>query len=126
VVVYYFFGGQSTQIDLLPNNELWQLILNMDCFPSDLCQDCLGLNGCGWCQRNAKAYQCVAGSALTGAYGENNCAENDEFVIDTIDCQPLFPGWIISLIIIGCIVVLGIIVYFVMRVRNPQEYQQLS
>jgi hypothetical protein len=120
-----FFGGQNTQIDFLPNNEIWQLILNMDCFTQQICQDCIGQDGCGWCQRNAKTHQCVAGSPLTGAYGFNNCAEDDPFVIDTLDCQPLFPGWIISLIIIACIVVLGIIVYFVMRVRNP-EYQQLT
>jgi len=115
------FGGQNTTN---ASSELWQFILNGDCFQNgDLCQNCVR-PGCGWCQANLKAFQCVAGLSTTGAYDTEACQKTDEFVFDTEECEPLFPGWIISLIIIGCIVVLGVIVYMVMRQRNP-EYQQL-
>lgn len=40
------------------NADLWQLVLNDDCFSRTNCEDCVtGAVGCGWCHNNDKGFK---------------------------------------------------------------------
>lgn len=43
------------------NNELWQLVLNDDCFSRSTCEFCVvGSTGCGWCNNNEEGFKVCA------------------------------------------------------------------
>jgi len=115
------FGGEDNEYQL--NNELWQLVLNDDCTSAVDCEACVvGHVGCGWCSPNPTGFRCVAGASYGSYLGNDSCANitatqwSSEFATCPLD---QFPGWIIALVIIGCIVLVGTIIYFVMR-RNSK------
>jgi len=113
------FGGAGSENLMEPmNNEVWQLVLNDDCLSSADCEECVvNRLGCGWCSPNPPDYKCVAGAGF-GPFLNTSCMNNTatQWTSEFSTC-PLdqFPGWIIALVIIGCIVLVGTIIYFVMR-----------
>jgi len=71
MLIFGGLGGLETTN--APNNQIWKLVLNYDCFSRRTCSDCVTtLAGCGWCNENEVGYQCIAGSAY-GPYSSSSC-----------------------------------------------------
>jgi len=123
------FGGSDEEGVL--NNEIWQLVLNEDCFSRTSCEVCTTeVIGCGWCDVNLPNYKCVAGASY-GAYLPTSCVipntSSTRWTTEFLTC-PLdeFPGWIIALVIIGCIVLVGTVIYFIMKMKQKSAYEVID
>eukprot|EP01126_Amoeba_proteus_P036711 TRINITY_DN3747_c0_g1_i2.p1 TRINITY_DN3747_c0_g1~~TRINITY_DN3747_c0_g1_i2.p1 ORF type:complete len:178 (-),score=32.38 TRINITY_DN3747_c0_g1_i2:104-637(-) len=121
---FIVFGGNSAHN--MATNELWQFVMNKDCQWKTTCQDCSLVIGCGWCEGNDVPYKCVAGVA-SAPYSYSSCnLKEGPFIVEFTQC-PLdhFPGWIVALVVIGCIMVLGLVMYFLLKHRKSHKYEKL-
>jgi hypothetical protein len=121
-----FFGGAGNATIL---GDLWQFVHQSDCFSHLTCQACANVDGCGWCWNNAKGYQCVSGSH-NSLYISGSCQgspASTAFTNDPLICPSnTFPSWAIALIVIGGVLIIGIIVFAVMKMRKSNEYEEIQ
>jgi len=125
---FFIYGGQGSSTTLASEsyNDLWQLVVQRDCFNKN-CMTCVATTnaGCGWCPDNTANYQCIAGSG-SSPYVPGTCQKIENFSTDTNDCPETgFPSWAIALIVIGGVVLIGIIVFAIMKFREKNEYQEI-
>jgi hypothetical protein len=116
----FVFGGQNTNIFL---DDAFQLVAENVCLNRG-CEDCTGTDGCGWCSTSAK---CIAGDAA--AYVATTCNATSTFITDLDSCPQVFPSYGIALLVIGGVVVVGIIIFAIMKVRGGDDrdgYEKIS
>jgi len=116
----FVFGGRNENLFF---DEAYQLVAENVCLTRG-CEDCTGTNGCGWCSTSAK---CVAGD--TGAYVGSTCNASSTFITDLDSCPQVFPSYGIALLVIGGVVVVGIIIFAIMKVRGGDDrdgYEKIS
>jgi hypothetical protein len=107
-------------------NDTWQLVVQSDCLGLS-CEDCTTSTNCGWCNSNMVDYQCVAGTGAN-SFIASSCSSTTpgSFTSDILDCPEVgFPSWAIALIVIGGVVLIGITVFAIMKIREKPEYQEI-
>lgn len=79
-------------------------------------------------RNNLSGYKCVSG-AENSAYLTGSCKGDASTAFNT---EPLmcpatgFPSWAIALIVIGSIVVVGIVVFAITKMRKSSEYEEIN
>jgi len=113
----FIFGGTD-----LTNyyNDVWQLVLEKDC-KSLKCDDCTKASFCGWCTSRTL---CVAGNEST-VFISSSCVDPEYTRKLTLCPEEGFPSWAIALIVIGGVVLIGIIVFAIMKVRSKSDYSAI-
>jgi len=115
-------GGQNENNYL---EDLVQLVLENQCM-SKGCEDCTTTDGCGWCGSSSR---CVAGST-TAAFVSSTCNATSNYINDLDSCPQVFPSYGIALLVIGGVVVVGIIIFAIMKVRSggddKEGYERIS
>lgn len=118
-------GGVGPTGDL---GDAWQFVHQADCLGHRTCAACTGAAGCGWCWANMRGYECVSGAG-SSAYLTGSCRGDPATALNT---EPLlcpadgFPSWAIALIVIGAIVVVGIVVFAITKMRKASEYEEIN
>jgi len=126
----YFYGGETDSGTIL--SDAYQFVLENKCFGYRSCEDCSTLapnSGCGWCDKNNDGYRCLAGTASTAPYVSASCNDTKSYVTDIDFCPQAFPSYAIALLVIGGVVVVGVIIFAIMKVRSgdgKQEYERIS
>jgi len=116
----FIYGGQNGNFFF---DDAFQLVAQSVCLTHG-CEDCTGATGCGWCSASSK---CVAGD--TAAYVATTCNATSTFITDLDSCPQVFPSYGIALLVIGGVVVIGIIIFAVMRLRGGDDrdgYEKIS
>jgi hypothetical protein len=116
-----FFGGSTVNTVL---GETWQFVLEYPCQQYTTCEDCTKStdNGCGWCG------SCVAGDVNTAFVAGSCTAATTTYTNDIDSCPEKFPSYAIALIVIGGVVLVGIIIFAIMKWRSGKsgDYQEIS
>lgn len=121
----FFFGGDNTK-PLGFWSDAFQLVFEGNCLGKG-CEDCTkdGSSGCGWCGGNDEASRCIAGTS-SAAFVASTCTKSDTYTSDIDQCPELFPSYAIALIVIGGVVLVGIIIFACMKIRNNKsDYQEI-
>jgi len=104
-------------------NDTWQVVLQFPCQQYTSCVDCTNSGpGCGWCG------SCVAGDGSV-AFVPSTCTPASSSYTNEIDsCPEAFPSYAIALIVIGGVVLVGIIIFAIMKLRTGKssDYQEIS
>jgi hypothetical protein len=118
----FVFGGESTTPPTSYYNEGFQLVNEKYCYSQTECDSCVSYDGCSWCfnpVQSSTPYSCVAGNG-TKAYLANTCTADS--VMKLLEhCPELFPSWAIALIVIGGVVIIGVIVFGIMKLRGTKS-----
>jgi len=115
----FLFGGTNETYYF---NDVWQLILQKDC-NSLACEQCSNSTTCGWCKLNS---QCLAGTRNNSFLGSCTTSGTADWVIRVSMCPETgFPSWGIALIVIGGVVLIGILVFAIMKVRSKSDYSAI-
>jgi hypothetical protein len=111
----FIFGGQDDSFLYL--NDVVQLVEQLPCL-SLSCEDCTSSDGCGYCGASSL---CLAGT--DSPYIPASCNSTDNYITDLDSCPQVFPSYGVALLVIGGVVVVGIIIFAIMKVRNedPKE-----
>jgi len=117
-----FFGGKLPE-EPVALNDSYQLVLELYCLGKK-CVDCVAAYSCGWCNSNSDGFQCIAGNS-TSYVKQGACGR--DLSNDIYQCpEEGLPSWAIALIVIGGVVVIGVIVFAIMKMRSQrQEYDPL-
>jgi len=116
----FVFGGQNAGVF---HDDAFQLVAENVCLTRG-CEDCTGTDGCGWCAASSK---CIAGDS--NAYVVTTCNVTSQFITDLDSCPQVFPSYGIALLVIGGVVVVGIIIFAIMKVRGGDDrdgYEKIS
>jgi len=102
-------------------NDTWQLVIEKECKPLK-CDVCVKSGGCGWC---VDSKICLVGNSSLSELGQ--CGADSTWTVMAIQCpEEGFPSWAIALIVIGGVVLIGIIVFAIMKVRSGRpDYNQI-
>jgi hypothetical protein len=113
--LFIFGGKQNTSVI---RDELWQFVNERFCTSVSSCDDCVGYTGCTYCANavGANAPQCVAGNN-THAYITETCGVGSMIISSVETCPEAFPSWAIALIVIGGVILVGGIVFGIMKLR---------
>jgi len=120
------FAGASSDTNSV-YADAWQFVSENQCLGKS-CEDCTSpsTTGCGWCSGNSAGFQCVAG-ASDASYVASSCSPaNGTYTTDTLNCPEPFPSWAIALIVIGAVVLIGIVIFAIMKVRAKNDYTEIS
>jgi len=113
------------------SGDFSQFVLENKCLGYKSCEDCTtqpANGGCGWCNANNDGYRCLAGG-LNLPYVVSSCNVTTTYVSDIDFCPQAFPSYAIALLVIGGVVVIGVIIFAIMKVRSgekQQEYEKIS
>jgi hypothetical protein len=111
----FIYGGEYAK--LINLNDAWQFVDERSCKSSANCESCVGLDGCAFCP-GTPSYSCVAGNASL-AYISSTCPMALNKMVEL--CPETFPSWAIALIVIGGVVLIGAIVFGIMKLRGKRE-----
>jgi hypothetical protein len=121
----FTFGGRNRNTSMVMA-DLYQFVNERYCTSVSTCDDCVGYFGCTFCSSPVSAGQpqCVAGNT-TKAYITDTCGANSQFISSIETCPEAFPSWAIALIVIGGVILVGGIVFGIMKLRavNKQGYE---
>jgi len=123
---FFLFGGSDSIGTSAVFNDLYQFVVQKDCYNTN-CMNCVVTPNanCGWCPDNPANSQCIAGVG-SKPFVAGTCAKVDNFSQDSNDCPEIgFPSWAIALIVIGGVVLIGIVVFAIMKFREKNEYQEI-
>jgi len=115
----FLYGGNSANNSA--QNDIWQFVSQKYCF-GNACVNCISTLGCGWCPSNSMGYECIAGNS-TATYINGTCKAS--FSRSTSQCPEEFPTWAIALIVIGGVVLIGFIVFALMKYQNRKDYAKV-
>jgi hypothetical protein len=121
----FLYGGVVEEQEL---GDVWQFVNEFYCkSASDDCETCVGYTGCSYCTTNSQPFNCVAGNQ-TAVYVKGTCSASTTIVSSLDTCPEGFPSWAIALIVIGGVVLIGIIVFAIMKLRSGRssEYSSLG
>jgi len=122
-------GGETDGGTYLSDTS--QFVLENKCLGYKTCEDCStqpANGGCGWCNSNNDGYRCLAGG-INAPYVISSCNATSSYVSDIDFCPQAFPSYAIALLVIGGVVVIGVIIFAIMKVRSgekQQEYEKIS
>jgi len=125
----FIVGGETDTPTYLPDTS--QFVLQNKCLGYKTCEDCStqpANGGCGWCNANNDGYKCLAGGVST-PYITASCNLTSSYVSDIDFCPQAFPSYAIALLVIDGVVVIGVIIFAIMKVRSgekQQEYEKIS
>jgi len=113
----FIFGGVNQNTSAIMG-DLWQFVNEKFCTSVMSCDDCVSYVGCTFCKSGvgAGAPQCVAGN-MTHAYITETCGVNSAIISSIETCPEAFPSWAIALIVIGGVILVGGIVFGIMKLR---------
>jgi len=119
----FITGGQSESANMTRYyNDGYQLVNEKYCYSQSECDACVSNDGCSWCSSpiaSANPYNCVAGNG-TRTFISGTCAADN--VMKMLEhCPELFPSWAIALIVIGGVVIIGVIVFGIMKLRGTKS-----
>jgi hypothetical protein len=106
------------------SNSLYQIVNEKYCTSSPDCETCVSVTGCTFCKTavSASAPSCVSGTSanpfiLSTCSGTNSTSGTA--VISMVEyCPEIFPSWAIALIVIGGVILVGGIVFGIMKLRS--------
>jgi len=104
-------GGQSHFDDVL--GDVVQQVVEKACLPNG-CEQCTNTIGCGYCSQNNK---CIAGT-MDIPFVFSSCNVSSNYITDLDSCPQIFPSYGIALLVIGGVVLVGIIIFAIMKVRG--------
>jgi len=123
------FGGASSSNPLTTLDDTLQFVVEGNCLNKN-CEACTASGtGCGWCNNNPGPdatgidYHCIAGA--TAPYVAKSCSDSSSYTTDVLQCPEPFPSWAIALIVIGAVVLIGIVIFAIMKVRSRDGYEEL-
>jgi len=123
------YGGENNGIYF---DDINQLVSEVTCFNYG-CEDCTTTaTGCGWCNvNNEAAYRCIAGDANVPFVPSScNSTNSMDYITDLDFCPQLFPSYAIALLVIGGVVLVGVVIFAIMKVRSGGEeksgYERIS
>jgi len=113
----FIFGGATP--GLIPSPHLYQMVTQSYCTSIGDCENCVGVIGCTFCKSAlaANLSSCVAGDN-SGAYDSSTCADPGPQINLVEYCPEIFPSWAIALIVIGGVILVGGIVFGIMKLRS--------
>jgi len=118
----FIIGGRNEENTYL--DDIVQLVLMKPCLGTG-CEDCTNVDGCGWCSASSL---CLAGGQFS-PFMASACNSTDNYINDLDSCPQVFPSYGIALLVIGGVVVVGIIIFAIMKVRSGDEkegYERIS
>jgi len=115
----FVYGGIA---GITSSNSLYQIVNEKYCTSSPDCETCVSVTGCTFCKTavSASAPSCVSGTStnpfiLSTCVGTNSTGA----VISMVEyCPEIFPSWAIALIVIGGVILVGGIVFGIMKLRS--------
>jgi len=124
----FIYGGKTISNTI--SNSLYQLVEEGYCISVGDCESCVNVMGCTFCRNalSASAPSCVAGNS-TSPYILRTCANSTSSqVISLVEfCPEIFPSWAIALIVIGGVILVGGIVFGIMKLRSGKSgYESVS
>jgi hypothetical protein len=130
---FYYYGGYRTAV---PTNQyhtdLWQFVDEKFCTSLSDCEVCVNVYECGWCSSTFDAApNCVAGNengpVVQQSSAEATTCKNDVLLKQVENCPEEFPSWAIALIVIGGVILVGGIVFGIMKLRSGKPgYEPVS
>jgi hypothetical protein len=126
----FIYGGKTANFGTV-SKVLYQLVEETYCSQVGDCETCVGIVGCTFCKNAAAAAfpQCVAGNA-TNPFITRTCGNSTSSVpvISMVEyCPEIFPSWAIALIVIGGVILVGGIVFGIMKLRSGKPgYESVS
>jgi hypothetical protein len=119
---FYFYGLNMASMTLY--NDYFRFIDEKYCTTIKDCEVCVGIYECGWCNSALlNGPSCVAGnSSMVGTTRSPTLPQtcgNGAILLGGIEnCPELFPSWAIALIVIGGVILVGGIVFGIMKLRS--------
>jgi len=126
----FIYGGKTANFGTVSKN-LYQLVQEGYCTSVPDCETCVGVVGCTFCKSAAANAlpQCVAGNT-TNPFIARTCGNSTSSVpvISMVEyCPEIFPSWAIALIVIGGVILVGGIVFGIMKLRSGKPgYESVS
>jgi hypothetical protein len=119
---FYFLGNYNDTY----YNDYYRFVDEKYCTSVMDCEVCVGVYECGWCSPSIpNGPSCVAGNQTKSGSNRlpilsETCA-NNAFLLSQIEsCPELFPSWAIALIVIGGVILVGGIVFGIMKLRSAK------
>jgi len=113
----FIYGGQRQGYSEVLG-DAYQLVVEKACLTRG-CEDCTSTDGCGWCLGNSR---CVAGADAAFVFSTCNVTAN--YITEIDSCPQIFPSYGIALLVIGGVVVVGIIIFAIMKVRGGTDEKE--
>jgi len=116
----FVYGGKVGETT---SNSLYQIVNEKYCTGIPDCETCVSMMGCTFCKSavSASAPSCVSGTS-TNPYILRTCSGTNSTtsaVISMVEyCPEIFPSWAIALIVIGGVILVGGIVFGIMKLRS--------
>jgi len=116
----FVYGGN---VGITLSNSLYQIVNEKYCTGIPDCETCVGVTGCTFCKSavSASAPSCVSGTS-TNPFIARTCSNStagSSPVISMVEyCPEIFPSWAIALIVIGGVILVGGIVFGIMKLRS--------
>jgi len=113
----FIYGGMDRNTSMVMS-ELWQFVNERYCTSVSNCDDCVSYSGCIFCASAVAsgAPSCVSGNT-THPYITQTCAPASGVISTVETCPEAFPSWAIALIVIGGVILVGGIVFGIMKLR---------
>jgi hypothetical protein len=120
---FYFYGEDPNPEMQTSYNDYYRFVDEKYCTGVSDCEVCVGVYECGWCNTALlNGPSCVAGnSTMIGSNRypfPNTCGSNAYLLGGIESCPELFPSWAIALIVIGGVILVGGIVFGIMKLRS--------
>jgi len=121
---FYFLGKDNENY----YNDYYRFVDEKYCTSIMDCEVCVGIFECGWCSAAlANGPNCVAGNQTKSGGNRlpivsDTCAHATVLLSVIESCPELFPSWAIALIVIGGVILVGGIVFGIMKLRAKPGY----
>jgi len=114
---WFYYGGNSQSGY---HYDLWQFVDEKYCTSVADCEVCVDVFECGWCNSAIApgAPSCVAGNSTGTIITPTPTCNSISLLTQVENCPELFPSWAIALIVIGGVILVGGIVFGIMKLRS--------
>jgi len=106
------YGGRNDQTFY---DDVYSFILELQCSSLN-CANCVRSPKCGWCASSGVSF-CAAGDNSASYIPQCQA----DYAKTILKCPEEFPSWMIAMIVIAGVVLVGIIVFIIMKVKNGKE-----
>jgi hypothetical protein len=114
---WFYYGGR-TQSQY--HYDLWQFVDEKYCTSVMDCEVCVDVYECGWCVNPLSVTApCVAGNGTGPIFVKPAPICSSPTLLNMVEsCPETFPSWAIALIVIGGVILVGGIVFGIMKLRS--------
>jgi len=130
---FFYYGGYRMAVPADQyHTDLWLFVDEKFCTSLSDCEVCVNVYECGWCSNTfSGAPNCVAGNengpVVQQQWAGASTCNNDILLNQVENCPEEFPSWAIALIVIGGVILVGGIVFGIMKLRSGKPgYEPVS